>query len=146
MEMGLSIKLTEPAFLILPISYDRGWSIRSYPNGESFNVSQYDGLMEIQLHPGTYRLSLLYKLYQDSLNQTSVVFFAGAGLCIVSLWLTRFPSRKIRSDKARDSIKCSRVSSPLSFWIGRVCGTQWTLCGTLNCSSRLWSSEKSISN
>ena len=96
MEMGLNIGLGEPAFLVLPFSYDPGWNIKSDLTGETFNINQYDGLMEIQLGPGTYHLSLLYGAHDYSLYQTSIIYIFGAVVCVTPVLHRHLGSRTRR--------------------------------------------------
>lgn len=95
MQMQLNVSVTQPAFLILPISYDKGWSIRTI-TGTDVPLNQYKGLMQIQMQAGSYRLSLVYTAYKDSLYQASVVYISGLVFCIIMIDIQRvyFPKRK----------------------------------------------------
>ncbi len=94
MEMELTVGLGQPAFLILPISYDPGWIIRSTSTGESLKVSEYEGLMKIQLGSGAHTLLMRYGAYQDSVYETSVVYLVGIAVCTLTVLLARLRFRQ----------------------------------------------------
>ena len=88
MQMELNVSIAQPAFLILPLSYDSGWRVRTVA-GTIVPVDQYQGLMQIWLQAGSYRLSFVYAAYRDSLYETSVVYVSGLAFCIIVIDLQR---------------------------------------------------------
>jgi len=88
MQMELIVSIAQPAFLILPLSYDPGWTVRTVA-GMIVPVDQYHGLMQIRLQAGSYRLSFVYTAYRDSLYETSVVYVSGFVFCIIVIDLQR---------------------------------------------------------
>jgi len=87
-QMELSVSIAQPGFLILPLSYDSGWTVRT-DAGTIVQIDQYQGLMQIQLQAGSYRLSFVYAAYRDSLYETAVVYVSGLAFCIIVVDLQR---------------------------------------------------------
>lgn len=96
--MTLAISTPKPAFLILPISYDTGWNVKS-SSGQEIQFGQYDGLMQIRIQAGSYRLSFQYEAYRASLYQTSVTYVIAfiVAVIIVDLEGLLFRRRKFTS-------------------------------------------------
>lgn len=80
--MNLNISIPEQAFLILPISYDTGWSVKS-STGQNIQFGQYDGLMQIPIQSGNYRLSFQFAAYRSSLYQTSVIYTVALVIALI---------------------------------------------------------------
>ena len=100
MQMELDVSIAQPAFLILPLSYDKGWIVRTSA-GTIIPVDEYKGVMQIQLQEGAYHLSFVYAAYRDSLYQTSVVYISGLVFCTIVLDVQRVYLAKKRSRATR---------------------------------------------
>ncbi|MFQ6061347.1 MAG: hypothetical protein ACE5KV_08690 [Thermoplasmata archaeon] len=83
----IELKANEPAYVILGVSYDEGWTLVSNASTKPLELLDYEGLSMFHVEePGSYRIAIEFTAHSESLAMIGA--FSGGAFFLALLFVS----------------------------------------------------------